>query len=99
MSAPIKPHPRGYLLMIKATPKSSRSAIAGWEADSLKVRVAAAPEKGAANLALLKFLANTFDIPVSQLELLSGETSRHKRLLICGLTLQQIQEKLPPYSA
>ena len=76
----------GETLPIHAYPKSPKSSIEGWVQDAsgqhwLKVRVSAAPEDGKANKALLKYLAKEWNVPVSSLSVVSGETSRYKRIL------------------
>lgn len=68
-----------------AVPKSSADKIEGWVQDAsgqrwLKVRLSAAPEDGKANKALLKLLAREWGVPRATLSLLSGETSRHKKI-------------------
>lgn len=75
------------IISLHIIPKASKSELVGWieapdNKKALKVRIAALPEEGKANKALLKFLAKTWDIPVSDLELIGGEQSRHKRLKI-----------------
>ena len=75
------------LIALHIVPKASTSEILGWVAaadgkKALKVRVAAPPEDGKANKELLKFLAKTWGVKTSDLELVSGEQSRHKRLKI-----------------
>ena len=72
---------------VHVIPKSSRERIDGWVADAdgrnwLKVRVTVAPEDGKANRAVLKLLAKAWKIPASSLEIVSGETSRHKLIKI-----------------
>ena len=81
-----KPKPEGIQLSVKVTPKANRSEVLGWENGELRVRLAAVPEKGEANLELIRFLAKTLGIAKSHITLLSGETSRHKRLFISYLT-------------
>ena len=72
-------------LRIKVIPKSSRNEVAGYMADgTLKVKIAAVPEKGKANTALCRFLAEHFGVPARDVEILSGETSSHKRVRIAG---------------
>lgn len=76
----------GDVIPIHAYPKSPANRIEGWVEDAsgqhwLKVRVTAAPEDGKANKALLKLLAKTWNLPVSSLSVVSGETSRYKRVL------------------
>ncbi len=72
-------------LRIKVIPKSSKNEVCGNMADgTLKVKIAAAPEKGKANAALCKFLAEHFGVPQRDVEILSGETSHLKRVRISG---------------
>ena len=75
------------ILPIRVTPRSAKPGIGAWrvEADGreeLEVRVAEAPTVGAANEAVVKLLAKAFGISRSELSIISGETSRHKRLSI-----------------
>ncbi len=53
-------------------PASSRTRIAGWLGDSLKIRVTAKPEKGKANEAVSAVLAEALAIPKSEISLSSG---------------------------
>jgi uncharacterized protein (TIGR00251 family) len=71
---------------VKVVPRSSRSAIAGKMADgSLKVKVAAVPEKGKANAVLCELLAREFGVAVRDVEVISGAASTRKRIRIRGL--------------
>lgn len=75
------------VIAVHAIPKSASNRIEGWECDAagerwLKVRLTAAPEGGKANKALLILLAKQWKIPKSALSLVSGETSRYKRVKI-----------------
>ncbi len=77
----------GVTLTVRLTPKGGRDAVDGIEclADGravLKVRVRAAPSEGEANSALQRLLARALGVPSRDVVLLSGETSRIKRLLI-----------------
>jgi len=81
----------GATIAIKIIPKASRNAIVGWEGDVLKVRIAAVPEKGKANEELIAFLAKTFRISKSSIRLLSGQTSRYKRLFFAGISREEIE--------
>ncbi|CUI17451.1 UPF0235 domain-containing protein [Candidatus Protochlamydia naegleriophila] len=86
---------QGIVLKVKVIPKASRSQIAGWEGEELKVRLAAVPDKGQANAELVRFLADLLDIGKSHIQLIQGETSRHKRLCLTNISLDQLQKKLP----
>lgn len=81
-------------LAVKVLPKVARNEIAGWENDELKVRLRAVPEKGEANRALIAFLAEALGLPKSAIELLRGETSRHKLLVIHGLDRPEVEKRL-----
>lgn len=70
------------LISIHAQPGASRSEVAGVHGDALKIRIQARPVEGAANAALLAFLAKQMGLPKSALELVAGDTSRTKRVRI-----------------
>ena len=75
--------------MIHAQPKASRTELAGQHDDFLKIRLAAAPSEGAANDALRRFLADRFHLPLADVQLLSGQSSRHKRVLLQGVAAER----------
>ena len=75
----------GHVIAVRVTPRSSKPGIGKWRAgadgrEELEVRVSAAPTDGEANAALIGLLAKELGIPRSTVEILSGETSRHKRV-------------------
>ena len=78
----IKEHAAGCILPVHAQPRARKAGILGEHAGALKVAVTAPPEDGRANKALAQLLAKTLGFKRSQVELLSGETSREKRFLI-----------------
>lgn len=69
-------------LRILVQPKASKDEIVGTVGDELKVRIKAPPVDGAANQTLVKFLSKVFKVPKSHIHIISGDTSRHKRLRI-----------------
>jgi len=73
-------HAAGALsLRIKVIPRSPRTEAAGLMADgTLKVKVAAVPEKGKANAELCAFLARQFDVHRACVTVVAGETSHNK---------------------
>ena len=79
---------------VKVIPKSSKSAISGWENGELKIRLAAVPEKGEANKELISYLAHILGIGKTKVRLVRGEKSRHKMICIEGVSLAKIQEAL-----
>jgi uncharacterized protein (TIGR00251 family) len=71
------------ILKVKVTPRSPRTEIAGEMTDgTLKIRVAAPPDKGLANEELCGFLARHFGVPRSQVEVISGQTATRKLVKI-----------------
>jgi uncharacterized protein (TIGR00251 family) len=68
--------------------------MARLEDGSLKIRLTAPPVDGAANEALVKFLAGAFSVGRSQVEILSGHTSRDKRIRISGINRQDLERVL-----
>ena len=70
------------LISIRVQPKSSRDEIIGAYDDALKIRITAAPVDGKANSHLVKYLARTFGVAKSRVELISGDNSRNKRVRI-----------------
>ena len=78
----INQHKDGLSFRVWVQPKSSRNQIVGVHEDALKIKLTAPPVGGAANKMCLKFLAKQLKTPVSDLTLLSGQTSRRKQILI-----------------
>ena len=82
-------------LAVRLTPRGGRDAAQGWGLDAdgrayLKVRVAAPPVEGAANAALIAFLAKTLGRPRSSLRIVSGETARLKLVECADLGDEEI---------
>ena len=73
-------------LSIRIQPRASKNEIVTMESGGLKIRLTAPPVDGAANEALVKFLADTLSIPKSHVEIVSGHTSREKIVRISGVS-------------
>jgi len=71
-------------LTLHIQPGAKRSEVAGLHGEALKIRLAAPPIDGRANEALLRFVADSFDVPLRQVELLRGAQSRHKMVKVTG---------------
>jgi len=78
----IKPHPEGWIVKIRVQPRSAQNAVAGLQADALKVRLTAPPVEGAANKSCVAFLAKQLGLPKSALQIVAGHTRRTKHLLV-----------------
>ncbi|RUM94848.1 MAG: DUF167 domain-containing protein [Thiothrix sp.] len=81
-------------LRIKVVPGASRSEIAGWLNDRLKVRVAAVPENGKANRAVEDLLSKALGISSRQVHITAGTQSPRKTVEIEGLSLLDIKNQL-----
>ena len=68
--------------------------MAGVRGDALLVRLAAPPVDGAANDALIAFLSTIFDRPKRDITLVSGHSSRDKRVAIADLGAADISIRL-----
>lgn len=71
-------------LTLHVQPGAKRTEVAGLHGEALKIRLAAPPIEGRANEALLKFIAESFGVPLRQVELKQGGQSRHKVVAITG---------------
>lgn len=69
-------------LDIYVQPGAKTTEIAGLHGEALKIRLNSPPIDGRANQALIQFLAKCFDVPKRQINLLRGEKSRHKTVVI-----------------
>ena len=78
MSPFFLPTSLGYILRLTVVPGAQRTQVVGLYGDRLKVRLAAPPEKGAANRELIDFLARSLNLPKSSLKLTLGAQSRSK---------------------
>lgn len=83
------------LLKVKVVPGSSRTTIDGWLGEYLKIRVAAKPEKGRANDAVIALLADKLAIPRQDISISSGGSSPRKAFKINNLSGSEIQSRLP----
>lgn len=72
------------VLSLHVQPGAKKTEILGLHGGSLKIRLAAPPVDGKANASLIGFLAKQLDVPRAQVELVSGASSRLKRLRVTG---------------
>lgn len=86
---------KGLLISIKVVLKSARDQIVGWENGMLKVKLNAVPEKGEANRTLLAHLAKVWKLPKSAVTLVSGETSRQKKICVAGISIETLLTLTP----
>ena len=80
----IQKHPRGLLIKVFVQPRASKNEIVGRHGDALKIKLTSPPVDGAANKMCVQFLAKCLQVPKSSIEIISGHTSRTKRVLLCS---------------
>ena len=79
-------------------PKARRAGVVVSEAGSVTVRVCSTPEKGKANAAVIKIIADVLGIPTSALEIVQGHIIRNKRLLVNGTTQDEAFRRLQEHT-
>jgi uncharacterized protein (TIGR00251 family) len=77
---------------VRVQPRASTTELAGIHGDALKVRLAAPPVDGAANEALVIFLAKIFRVPRHDVRILAGESARSKLIEIRGTTERNVRD-------
>ena len=76
------------VLTLHVQPGAKQSEVSGLHGEALKIRLAAPPIEGRANEALLRFIAERFNVPLRNVELRRGAQSRHKRVEVRGSTVE-----------
>lgn len=84
----------GVVLSLHCQPGARASRVVGLHDDRLKLQVQAPPLENRANEALVAWLAVQLSLPRKQIEILTGQTSRQKRVLVRGATLEQVERLL-----
>ena len=90
----VEPTVGGVTLRIYVAPRASANKVVGLHNGAVKVALTAPPVEGAANKALIEFLAKTLGVPRGNVSIQSGETSRNKVVRVEGIDAQQTLEKL-----
>jgi uncharacterized protein (TIGR00251 family) len=79
---------------VRVQPRASCTEVAGRHGGALKVRLTAPPVDGAANEALLRFLAERLDVPRSAVRIEVGTTGRAKVVAVEGISLEAANRRL-----
>lgn len=100
MSDTIRELDGAVVIKLRIQPRASRNEIAGLTGDLLRIRLTAPPVEGAANQALIEFLADALSISRGAISLRSGQTGRNKSVVIRGISAAQVAaglglERLP----
>ncbi|HEX7009376.1 MAG TPA: DUF167 domain-containing protein [Phycisphaeraceae bacterium] len=84
----------GTAIQLKVVPGASRTRLAGWLGDRLKVQIAQPPEAGKANRAVCELLAKQLGVARADVTLIAGATQPLKTVVIAGLSPQQVAQRL-----
>lgn len=94
LPAYVRAVPDGTLLSVKVQPRASANELCGPLGDVLKIKVTAPPVDAAANEALRDFLAERLDCAKGRVELVRGQTSRQKIILLHGFRPEDAVRRL-----
>jgi uncharacterized protein len=78
-------------IRVRVVPGARTSAVVGRHGDGWKVRVAAVPERGRANRALLELLAERLGVRAGALRLVAGHTGRDKIVEVEGIGADELE--------
>jgi uncharacterized protein YggU (UPF0235/DUF167 family) len=81
-------------LTVKVVPGASKTEIAGWLGDALKIRVSRPPEKGEANRELETLLCSSLGLPAGSARIIRGASSHRKIVEVAGLSLAEARRRL-----
>jgi len=76
-------------LAVYVQPRASRTECTGIHDGALRIRLAAPPVDGAANDALVRFLAEEIGVPRSNIRVARGTSSRRKVVMVDGVTVER----------
>lgn len=91
----LKDHPEGVVFRVYVQPRASKNVVVGPHNGALKVKLTAPPVGGAANKMCIAFFAKTLGVPKSSVEILSGQTSRSKTVLVRGEVREALLAAVP----
>jgi uncharacterized protein (TIGR00251 family) len=81
----------GAAITVKVQPRARKTEVAGVMDDgTIKIRVAAPPVEGAANKALVEFLAQVLGLPGRQIDIVAGESSERKLISLVGISPEAV---------
>jgi len=90
----VQPTATGVRVSVRVQPRATSNEIAGVHGDALKVRLTAPPVEGAANEALIEFLAGAFEIPARNITIVAGSGSRSKIVELTGISEDRVRRLL-----
>lgn len=91
---PFTPTPTGTRIAIRVQPRASRNRIDGIHGGRVKIRLTAPPVEGAANKALVEFLADVLDVPKRHITIVHGQRGREKVVEVEGITPAKVRQAM-----
>ncbi|MEQ1604481.1 MAG: DUF167 domain-containing protein [Pyrinomonadaceae bacterium] len=92
MSLKISEQNNDIIISVRVIPRASRTEIVGEHDGALKVRVCSPPVDSAANAEIIRLFAKHFGVSKSEVSIVSGETSKNKRIKIENLSISKFEE-------
>jgi uncharacterized protein len=90
----VEAHAEGAIIAIRAQAGARCSGVRGEHDGALRVSVVQVAEKGRANRAIVEVLARALALRKSQIELVSGATSQHKKFLVRAISVQSLSDRI-----
>jgi len=90
----IQETPEGVIFKVIVQPRGSKNEIIGLQSDALKIRLTAPPVEGAANKMCIEFLAKSLKVRKSDVEIVRGQRSRTKKMLVRSARRKKIESLL-----
>lgn len=94
LSLAVREHPDGTTIALRVIPRAPRTALVGRHAEALKLKVHAPPVAGAANAEARRYLARRCGVRAADVEVVAGERSRDKVVLVRGLDASAVRDAL-----
>jgi uncharacterized protein (TIGR00251 family) len=90
----IRPIAGGVIIDVRVMPRASKSEVSGTRGDAVVVRLKTPPVDGAANAELIEILASRLQVSRRAVAMVTGETSRRKRVKVMGLDVATAEARL-----
>lgn len=81
-------------IKVTVSPGAARTELVGRHGDGWKARVAAPPERGRANEALVELLAAALEVPASSVRVVGGRSARAKVVEVADLEAAELERRL-----
>ena len=94
MTAWLQVREQGVVIHLLVQPRASKNEVVGVQGDELKVRLTSPPVEGAANRLCCEYIAKKLGLAKSAVTLEAGESSRHKRLFLPGVSAAEVLSAL-----